>query len=324
MTDVKDAPNRPVAKPVWDQNRQARDEARATGTSGWLRGMIGEDWLIYAAVSAVAIAIGIVGALSTADDIARRSGAAYDPWTPLLWDMTSIAIIILLTPALLAIVRRIRREPVLATRIALAIATIFIFSAVHIAGMVSLRKLIMSLAGGAYDFRFSLATVLYEFRKDVVTCILIGGGMWLMEARREMHRALQVMAPPAAANPPSSPRTIWLRDGARSVRIEPRDILWISSAGNYIEYSLADGASHLIRGTLAAAESELSRFNLARIHRTRLANLDRVTSVQAKPSGDFDLTFDSGHKIAGSRRYRSAVASLDRGDAPPDGSRKFP
>jgi len=314
MTDVKDAPNRPAAKPVWDQDGQARDETRPAGTSGWLRGMIGEDWLIYAGVSAVAIVIGIVGALSTADDIARRSGL-YDPWTPLLWDMTSIAVIILLTPALLAIIRRIRREPALAVRIALAAATIAIFSAAHITGMVWLRKLIIWLAGGAYDFRFSLTTVLYEFRKDVVTCLLIGGGMWLMDARRETQRALQVITPPPAASPPSAPQTIWLRDGTRSIRIEPRDILWISSAGNYIEYSMADGSNHLIRGTLASAESELSRFKLARIHRTKLANLDRVSGIQSKPSGDFDLSFDTGHTVSGSRRYRSAVASLDRSEA---------
>ena len=311
MTDVKDARDRPAAKPVWDQNRPPRDESRSAGASGWLRGIIGEDRLIYAGVAAIAIVIGIVGALSTADDIARRGGV-YDISKPLLWDMTSIAVIILLTPALLAIVRRIRREPALAVRIALSIATIVIFSAVHITGMVGLRKFIMFLAGGSYDFRLSLAIVLYEFRKDVVTCILIGGGMWLMDIRREAQRVLQVVAPPPAANPPSTPQTIWLRDGTRSVRIEPRDILWISSAGNYIEYSLADGSNQLIRGTLAAAENELSRFNLARIHRTRLANLDRVTGVQSKPSGDFDLTFDSGHTVSGSRRYKSAVASLER------------
>ena len=155
--------------------------------------------------------------------------------------------------------------------------------------------------------------MLYEFRKDVVTCILIGGTMWLMEGRREAQRALQVVAPPSAASPPATAQTIWLRDGARSIRIEPRDILWIASAGNYIEYSLADGSNHLIRGTLASAESELSRFKLARIHRTRLANLDRVTAVQSKPSGDFDLTFDTGHTVSGSRRYRGAVGTLDGG-----------
>ena len=311
MNDSRDARDRPSAQPDCDQNRASRDEARPAGTSGWLRGIAGEDRLIYAVVAAIAIATGIVGALSAADDIARRGGV-YDVGTPLLWDMTSIAVILLLTPVLLVIVRRIRLEPAIGVRIGLALATSVIFSALHITGMVWLRKLIMFLAGGAYDFHFSLATVLYEFRKDVVTCVLIGGGMWLMDARREAQRALEVTAPPATADPPSTPQTIWLRDGARSIRIEPRDILWISSAGNYVEYSLADGANHLIRGTLTAAENDLARFGLVRIHRTRLANLGRAAATQSRPSGDFELTFDTGHTVSGSRRYRNAVAELER------------
>lgn len=309
MSDVKNAQDRPDVEPVWDQERSSRDELQSPGTSGLLRG-IGGDWFIYAAVTAVAVVIGIVNALSRADDIARRGGV-YDARTPLLWDMTSVVVIILLTPVLLAVVRRIRREPALAIRIALAIATIIVFSAVHITGMVALRKLIMWLAGSTYDFRFSLATVLYEFRKDVVTCVLIGGGMWLIDSRRETQRALQVEAPPPSEVP--VPQAIWLRDGTRSIRIEPGDIVWISSAGNYIEYSLADGTNRLVRGTLTAAETQLSRFNLARIHRTRLANLDRVTGMETKPSGDFELTFDTGQTVLGSRRYKTAVASLDRG-----------
>jgi len=31
-----------------------------------------------------------------------------------------------------------------------------------------------------------------------------------------------------------------------------------------------------------------------------------------KPSGDFELTLDTGQTVQGSRRYRDAVASLDR------------
>jgi LytTr DNA-binding domain len=312
MSDVKNAESAPGVEPVWDRERSPRDEPKRPGTSGLFRGMTGGDWFIYAAVAVVAVAIGIVNALSAADDIARRGGV-YDARTPLLWDMTSIAVIILLIPALLAVVRRIRREPAWAMRLALTIATILVFSAVHITGMVGLRKLIMWFAGGAYDFHFSLATVLYEFRKDVVTCVLIGGGMWLIDSRRETQRALQVeTTPPPAAGQASSPQTIWLRDGTRSIRIEPGEIVWISSAGNYVEYSLADGTNHLVRGTLAAAETQLSRFKLARIHRTRLANLDRVTGMEMKPSGDFELTFDTGQTISGSRRFKTAVASLDR------------
>jgi LytTr DNA-binding domain len=314
MSDIKNAESAPGVEPVWDRQRSPRDEPKPAGTSGLFRG-ISDDWRAYAAVAAVAVSIGFVNALSAADDVARRGGV-YDFRTPLLWEMTSIAVIMLLAPVILAAVRRIRsteaRWPV---GTALAIAAIVVFSAVHITGMVALRKLVLGLAGSAYDFHFSLTTVLYEFRKDVVTCLLIGGGMWLIESRRNARRALQVEAPPPSARQGSIPQTIWLRDGATRIRIEPRDILWVSSAGNYIEYSLADGTSHLIRGTLASAEAEFTRFNLARIHRTRLANLDRVTGMEMKPSGDFELTFDTGQIILGSRRYKTAVASLDRSAA---------
>jgi hypothetical protein len=34
-----------------------------------------------------------------------------------------------------------------------------------------------------------------------------------------------------------------------------------------------------------------------------------------KPSGDFEITFDTGHTIQGSRRYRDAIASLERNTA---------
>ena len=315
MSDVKDAPNRPAVEPVRDQDRPPWDEANPAGTSGLFVGMSGDGW-IYVAVAAVALAIGFVGALSTADDIFRRGGT-YDLATPLLWDMTSVAVIIVLSPVLLAVVRHTRRQAPWPTVIGLSIAAIFAFSAVHITGMVGLRKLIMWIAGGSYDFRLSLATVLYEFRKDVTTALLIGGAMWLIDSRREVQRALKVVAPAAVGTSPAPPAVVWLRDGAKSIRIAPRDIVWIASAGNYVEYTLADGASHLIRGTLAATENELGRFNLARIHRTRLANLDRVTGMEGKPSGDFELTFDTGQTVSGSRRYRDAVAALERATSAP-------
>ena len=307
MTDVKNAPDGRGVEPVWDQNQPAWDESAPTGTNGLFRGITGADGVVYAGVAAVALAIGGVNALSTADDITRRGGA-YDLKTPLFWEMTSIAVIILLAPALFAAVRRIRREPRWLVRIALAVAAIIVFSAVHITGMVGLRKLVLWTVGGSYDFHLSLAIVLYEARKDVVTCLLIGGGMWLIDSRREFRT---VAAPAPATVAEALPHMVWLRDGTTRIRIEPREVIWISSAGNYVEYSLADGRSHLVRGTLAATETELARFKLARVHRTRLANLDRVTAVELKPSGDFELTFDTGQTVTGSRRYRNAVASLE-------------
>jgi len=314
MSDVKNAPENPGVEPVWDQNQASWDEQSPSGTSGWLRGMTGRDRRLYAPTVAIALAAALVNALTAAQDSAWRGGA-YELRTPLLWEMSSAVVIILLSPILLAAVRRMRRLTGWPLRIALALAAIVVFSALHVLGMVSIRKLVMLLAGGSYDFHLSVTTLLYEFRKDVVTCVLIGGSFWLIEERRRAQRAAlvrPVQQPAASGVPPAQPEIIWLRDGATRTRIAPHDLITVSSAGNYVEYSLANGTSHLIRGTLAAAEAELARFKLARIHRTRLANLDRVTGVAVKPSGDFELTFDNGQLIQGSRRYRDALAGFDQ------------
>jgi hypothetical protein len=310
MSDVKNAPERPGVEPVWDQNQPPWDEARRRGTSGGPGGIFGADWLLYGVIAAVALGIGIVNALSKAQDVAWR-GDVYDARLPLFWELSSVVTIILLAPALLVVVRRMRQTSGWPVRVGLAVATIVAFSAIHIGGMVALRKLGMLLVGGSYDFRLSIATLIYEFRKDVITCLLIGGALWLIDGYREAQRVRLGTAVAPADPPPATPHMVWLRDGSTRIRIEPCDILWISSAGNYVEYSLADGISHLVRGTLAAEEARLAPFRIVRVHRTRLVNLARVTGVRTGGNGDFELTLDSGQIISGSRRYRGAVASID-------------
>jgi len=177
--------------------------------------------------------------------------------------------------------------------------------------MVGLRKLAVLLVGGSYDFHFSAATLIYEFRKDVITCLLIGGALWLIGSRREAQQARSVATTTPADLASPAPHAVWLRDGTTRIRIEPRDILWISSAGNYVEYRLADGITHLVRGTLAAEETRLTKFNIMRVHRTRLVNLTRVTALKAGPNGDFELTLDTGDAVLGSRRYRGAISSIE-------------
>jgi hypothetical protein len=308
MSDVKNAQEAPRVEPVWDQNRPAWDESAPAGTSGGLRGISGTDWLLYGALAAVALGIGIVNALSKAQDVAWHGGS-YDAGTQLLWEMTSFAAIILLAPLLFVAVRRMRHATGWPLRIGLAVAVILVFSSLHIAGMVGLRKLAMLAVGGAYDFHFSAATLLYEFRKDVITCLLIGGSLWLIDSRRETQQSRTIVTT-GPADPPA-PHMVWLRDGSTRIRIEPGDILWISSAGNYVEYSLAGGRNHLVRGTLAAEEARLTKFSIVRVHRTRLVNLSRVVGLKPGPNGDFELTLDSGQAIAGSRRYRSAISSIE-------------
>jgi hypothetical protein len=308
MSDVKNAQDGRGVEPVWDKSPPAGDGARRRGISGVIAGISGADWLFYGAVGAVAVGIGFVNALSKAQDAAWHGGA-YDAGMPLFWEMTSIAVIMLLAPFLFVAVRRIRGAAGWPLRTGLAVATILVFSSLHIAGMVGLRKALLLLAGGAYDFRFSIDTLIYEFRKDVITCLLIGGARWLLDGYRE---AQQPGSTTVQTNPQSgTPHTVWLRDGSTRIRIEPSDILWVSSAGNYVEYSLTGGVNHLIRGTLAAEETRLAPFRIVRVHRTRLVNLTRVSELKAGVNGDFELMLDTGQTISGSRRYRDAIASIE-------------
>jgi DNA-binding LytR/AlgR family response regulator len=322
MSDLKNAPENSGVEPVWDQNPPPRDEVRSLGTSGGLGGISGADWSFYAAIAAVALGIGIVNALSAAQDAAWRGGA-YDLGTGLLWEMSSVVTIILVAPILFVAVRRMRHVSGWPLRVGLAMAAIIAFSGLHIAGMVALRKLAMLLVGGSYDFHFSVPTLTYEFRKDVVTCALIGGALWLIDRRREAVQS-RSLATTTTATLPSAPHTVWLRDGSTRIRIEPRDVLWISSAGNYVEYRLADGVTHLVRGTLAAEEARWTHFNIVRVHRTRLINLAHVSELKAGSSGDFELTLDTGQTISGSRRYRGAVASIEGLTADGRGGPKAP
>ena len=179
----------------------------------------------------------------------------------------------------------------------------------------------MFLAGGAYDFHFSVATLVYEFRKDVMTCILIGSTLWLIDSRRETRQVRSDATTPRANPTSAAPEMVWLRDGSSRIRIEPRDVLTIGSAGNYVEYCMADGRTHLVRGTLAGEEARLTKFNIVRVHRTRLVNLSRVTGLKAGPNGDFELTLDAGQAVSGSRRYRDAIASIEDARRRPDAAR---
>jgi DNA-binding LytR/AlgR family response regulator len=144
-------------------------------------------------------------------------------------------------------------------------------------------------------------------RKDVVTFALIMTVFWLFD------RA--TAPPPAAAVSPTTPppaepsAELWLRDGATRTRIDAGDIVWVASAGNYVEYQLS-GRAHLVRGTLSNEEERLLPFGIVRVHRTRLVNLKRVVAVEPRPSGDAALRLDTGETVVASRRYKQALEAI--------------
>jgi hypothetical protein len=297
-----------------------RDEWQGLGpdgtdpaTNGWRVSIR----VIYSGVAIIVATACLVNAFSVDYDLARL-GRPHRLWEPFVWEASSAILII----ALLALPRQAAKLAAgIASRplrsgfwlIGLALA----FSALHVGGMVLLRDLVYAAAGATYSFKWSVGEVVYELRKDLFGFSTIVILFWLAE--RALARPGPVALSPVGRSDasgdgpsiePAAGSRLWLRDGRSSILVDAGDILYITSAGNYVEYVMASGQRHLIRTTLQTEAARLSRLGIARVHRTRLVNVKRIVAVVWGASGDFDLRLDNGETIAGSRRYKVAVAGI--------------
>jgi len=68
-------------------------------------------------------------------------------------------------------------------------------------------------------------------------------------------------------------------EGRRPRFIRIREIVSVEAAGNYTELHVADGSTALTSTTLAAWTDRLPDAHFARIHRSTIVNVERVTSV---------------------------------------------
>jgi two-component system LytT family response regulator len=85
------------------------------------------------------------------------------------------------------------------------------------------------------------------------------------------------------------------------------DIDWIESAGNYVRIHSSSGAAYIVRITMVELERSLDPEQFARIHRSSIVNLDRITELRPATSGDFHVLLSSGTSVRMSRHYRDRL-----------------
>jgi hypothetical protein len=179
------------------------------------------------------------------------------------------------------------------------------FALVHIPLFRLARGLAHALVGAAY-VPGRPGPLIYEIAKDFWAYALIVAGMF---AAPPLRRILLGEAPdpaPAATATDDAP-LFDITDGRRTVRAAVSDIRAAASAGNYVEFHLADGRKPLMRATLASVEQRLASRGLVRVHRSWIVNPAQVTAIEALASGDFRLTLSGGEIAPGSRRYGAAI-----------------
>jgi hypothetical protein len=306
LDDTAKPAGKPSVQPLRDGRKASGDERQGELTGGAPSGTKRAALAPYFWLALVVVVNLVVSALSSAQEAAQR-GRPYDLKMPLFYESTAALATLFLLPALRRGIRFLsseRRSTIPTLAIAALVATLY--SAAHMVLIVLFRKLGFAAMGGAYAFDWTTQAI-YEYRHDLVAALVLGGGFWLFDRKGAEARPPVISAP--APEPVQDDTHLWLRDGSTAIRIDARDILGVGSAGNYVEFQLAD-RRHLIRGTLAAEEERLRPFGLRRVHRTKLANLNRVVAVELKAAGDFILRMDNDELIPGSRRYKDALAEL--------------
>lgn len=248
-------------------------------------------------VAPVSLAVCAVNALThLADD------PSIDPWRAWTWEGSSVVslLAVLFIPWLATALAPPDEAAAEGWRpkawfAAVHLAGLLAFSFLHVAGFILLRQIVYALMQvDPYVFgdRF-----IYELRKDLLSYAAQVAGLWLVGHLRRRR------------DEPVRPVSFDIRDGARILRVPLGDILAARSAGNYVEFWLADGRRPLMRATLTAVEAELERFDFVRTHRSWLINAGRMTEL--RPDGSGDWTVELGAVEAPvSRRYPRALERL--------------
>jgi hypothetical protein len=309
MTDRAD--HDPEARAV---RRDRRDGERASGTSGAAGGTSGGAPALRAWLAVLAlVALNAFVNVTTQMDDARRHGVAVPLSLPLTLEITSAVAAVAVVAIVFAAVRLAPpgRGPLWRT-LAVHLAGSLAYSAAHVGLMTLLRTLVFAAAGRTYGW--SLRELPYEYRKDLLAYVVIGGVFWLL-ARRVVTPDRAEAAPAGVARAdPTSPATFDIRDGASMLRAPVAEILAAKAAGNYVEFALEDGRRPLMRASMARIEAALGPHGFVRTHRSWLVNGARVRALSATGAGDFRIDLGCGLIAPASRRYPDALARL-RGEA---------
>lgn len=285
-----------------------------------LRGRL--EWIGWAAVFV------LVACANTAVHLmeAVREGRPMALWQPASWELSSAAIALALLPALSALCERWplhadtwrRRLP------GYVLASLG-WSALHVLGMVALRKLVYAGMGQQYQFGPWLHWFGYEYLKDIRTFALI---VLLMHAYRWFWRRLQgearLLDEPdqgmpdhdgadgigpdgkAKSGPIERPERFLVRKLGREFLVAANDIEWIQASGNYVNLRVR-GHDYPLRSTIAGIEARLDPSRFAKIHRSYIVNLDQIVSIETLDTGDARIHLKDGGTLPCSRRHRDSL-----------------
>ena len=236
---------------------------------------------------------------------AQRDGVLpFQLWEPFVWEYSSALSTLILVPGVIYL---LKYQPFNFQAITRSLCLYFfasiVFSVLHVAIMVALRKLVYWSQASSYDFGLLWYEFLYEYRKDVwgflFLIMAIKGYQYLIgQLKGEAH----VLQQTEESVKPQFERLLVRKLGKEFI-IKVNDIEWLESAGNYVNLHIG-GRIYPLRATLTKLSEQLEPQGFCRIHRSHAVRLDAISSITPIQSGDSEVTLISGKKLNLSRRYK--------------------
>jgi hypothetical protein len=261
-------------------------------------------------------------------DIDRVELTGFQPWEPWVWEWSSNLVLLALVPVVLVFDRRfplaigsLRRNVA-----AHAVGSV-VFSALHVAAMVAIRKTVYAVQGDTYDFGHWAREFGYEYLKDVrsyagTLAIVYLYRLFLLRLQGEARLldpppadpprtdAVADTAPDAASPTadavPDRPERFLVRMLGKEFLVAAADIECLQAAGNYVNLRVR-GREYPLRSTLGALVPRLDPARFVRVHRSWLVNLDFLAEIEPLDTGDARLTLRDGTRLPCSRTYRGAL-----------------
>jgi hypothetical protein len=269
-------------------------------------------------VMVVLFQIGASVAVAAMD--ARNNGRDVAFWQVLTWEVTSHASLLGLLPAVFAFERRFPIDLAhLRRHLPWHLLAGVVFSLVHVAVMVLVRKAVYAAVGEHYSFGDWRVEWPYEFLKDVRTYALMVLGirvyrlfMLRLQGEARLLDAPEDPGSPSAMaqvreeppTPPAArPERFLVRKLRREFLIHADDIDWLQAQGNYVGLHV-NGHDYLLRATLTDVLERLDPARYARVHRSYAVHLDRIREIEPLDGGDARLHMQDGTHVPCSRRYR--------------------
>jgi hypothetical protein len=285
------------------------DTPQATA-SDWTRFQPWRPWVEYGFWIALFLVNAGANSITVSMDV-RRVHVAVDQWEPAVWEVSSNLVSLLLVPLVVWFTRRVPLHLDTWRRaLPLHLLASIAWSALHVLGMVAMRKAIYAMQGAQYDFGDWPREFFYEYLKDVRS---FAGGVATIEVYRWFLRRLQgeasLLASADDAPAPASgerPERFLVRKLGKEFLIAANEVESAQAAGNYVNLHLR-GRDYPLRSTMSAVEQMLDPARFVRVHRSWIVNLDAIAEIEPLDTGDARVRLRDGRVLPCSRTYRDAL-----------------